>query len=122
MAFENLRVYQAAELLDKLVLELISTLPRGHGKDADQLKRACAAILYNIAEASGSEYPGRKISFLEISRGSADEVRAILRRLVQAGAVKLPATYPANRLTVTIAKMLTSWIATIKHKPLATPP
>jgi four helix bundle protein len=115
MTFEKLRVYQAAELLDGKIQELIKTLPRGHSKDADQLRRASGSILYNIAEAYGSEYPARKFSFLEISRGSADEARAILRRLVRAHALPLPATYSASHLTFAIAKMLTSWMATLKR-------
>ncbi len=116
MSFEKLRVYQAAERLDAKVLELIAKMPRGHAKDIDQLKRASASILYNIAEAYGSESPGRKGTFLEIARGSSDEVRSILRRLVRAKAVRMEDIFAMTQLTVTIAKMLTSWIHTLQSE------
>src|SRR5688572_23355083 len=85
MSFENLRVYQAAERLDQLVLVLIAMVPRGFGDDIDDLRRACGSILHNIAEAYGSIYPGVKINHLGIARGSADEARSVLRRLVRRG-------------------------------------
>ena len=114
MSFEKLRVYQAAELLDLGVLALVSKIPRGHARDTDQLKRAAASILYNIAEAYGSESPGRKATFLENARGSSDEVRAVLRRLVRANALSQADVYPLTPLTVTISKMLTSWIWSLR--------
>jgi four helix bundle protein len=115
MSFEKLRVYQAAERLDAIVLRLIRKISRGHAKDIDQLKRACASILYNIAEAYGSESPGRKAAFLEIARGSSDEVRAVLRRLVRADAITSQDIYSAAQLSVVICKMLTSWIQALEH-------
>ena len=110
MSFEKLRVYQAAERLDHMVLERIARIPRGHAKDIDQLKRASGSVLNNIAEAYGSESPGRKAAFLENSRGSSDEVRSALRRLARAGALDVRDIYAPAQLTVVIAKMLTSWI------------
>jgi four helix bundle protein len=110
MSFEKLRVYQAAERLDQLVLERIAKISRGHAKDVDQLKRASGSVLNNIAEAYGSESPGRKAAFLENSRGSSDEVRSALRRLARTGALHVRDTYAPAQLTVVIAKMLTSWI------------
>ena len=111
--FEGLRVYQAAELLDSIVLELIAQIPRGFGKDIDQLKRALGSAAYNIAEATGSEQPGKKINHLDIARGSVDEVRAILRRLARGGALTHAQIQRPCTLARTIAKMLTSWIATL---------
>lgn len=113
MSFEKLRVYQAAELLDRGVLALVEKIPRGHAKDIDQLKRASASILYNIAEAYGSECPGRKAAFLENARGSSDELRAVLRRLVRANGLSGTDIHPLLPLTITVAKMLTSWIRTL---------
>ena len=47
MGFEHMRVYQAAELLDTLVLALVAKLQAGFGKDVDQLLRAIASVNYN---------------------------------------------------------------------------
>ena len=113
MSFENLRVYQAAELLDKMVMELIPRIPRGFARDIDQLKRASAAVAHNIAEAYGNDH-GRKVLHLQIARGSADETRSILRRLVGRGALTQKDIYSPCALAVTIAKMLTAWIDRIE--------
>jgi four helix bundle protein len=114
MSFERLRVYQAAELLDSIVTELIKSIPQSFARDIDQLRRACASILYNIAEAFGSEHAGQKIYHLGIARGSADETRAILKRLAKRGALSAAAINRAVPLTVSIAKMLTAWIDKLK--------
>jgi four helix bundle protein len=110
MTFENLRVHQAAELMDDLVVALVATIPRGYARDIDQLKRASASVPYNIAEANGCKHPGRKAYHLEVARGSADETRSILRRLVSRGALTQKAIERPCALTQAIAKMLTSWL------------
>ena len=115
MSFENLRVYQASELLDRMVLALIATIGVGHGKDVDHLKRAASAIRANIAEAWGSITPGLKIYHLGIARGSADEVRAVLRRLVDDEALTEHAIKSPSILSRTIAKMLTALIEKIQE-------
>jgi hypothetical protein len=58
MGLENLRVYKAAELLDRKVKALLAGLP--YTDDVKQLLRALGSILFNIAEAFGSQYTGRK--------------------------------------------------------------
>jgi four helix bundle protein len=110
MSFEQMRVYQAAELLDSNVAELIDSIGQGHTKDIDQLRRATASISYNIAEAFGSEHSGQKVYHLGIARGSADETRAVLKKLAKRGALSTTAITRAVVLTVAIAKMLTAWI------------
>ena len=110
MGFEKLRVYQAAVLLDKIVIGLIKRAPKGYGKDIDQLKRAIGSIIGNIAEAYSQTTVGQTIYHLGKARGSSDEARAWLRRLVAEGAFNENDITRAVPLTVTIAKMLTSWI------------
>ena len=114
MGFEHLRVYQAATLLDTLVLALVQGVARGFAKDIDQLLRAVASVLLNIAEAYGSEQPGKKINHLEIARGSVNEARAALQRLVRRGALTQKEIERPSALTKAISKMLTSWIAAVK--------
>lgn len=117
MSFEKLRVYQAAELMQSLVEHLLERAPGVSAKDADQLRRASASVPYNIAEAFGSEHPGQKIYHLGIARGSADETRAILRKLAKSGALSPAATIRPSILARTVAKMLTSWIEALRGKP-----
>jgi four helix bundle protein len=110
-----LRVYQAAELLDGEVLSLLANIGRGHSSDLNQLRRASGSVTNNIAEAHGSEQIGRKASFLEIARGSCDETRAVLRRLVRGGALSDQQVQRASRLSMAVSKMLTAWIVTLNR-------
>ena len=114
MGFEYMRVYQAATLLDTLVLALVQGAARGFSKDIDQLLRAVGSVLLNIAEAYGSEQPGKKINHLEIARGSVNEARAAMQRLARRGAFTQKEIERPSALTKAIAKMLTSWIAAVK--------
>ncbi len=115
MTFENLRVYQAAEQLDDMIMALIAKIPPGHAHEVDQLKRSAASAPHNIAEAHGCDQPGRKRNHLQIARGSVDETRSIMRRLVARKALTLKDIERPCILARTIAKMLTSWIRTIER-------
>lgn len=112
MGFENLRVYKAAELLDREVKTLLVGISLTD--DVKQLLRALGSILFNIAEAFGSQYEGRKRYHLVVARGSSDEVRAILRRIARDGVLSEKAILRSCSLTSVIAKMLTAWIDRLK--------
>jgi four helix bundle protein len=109
MTFEKLRVYQAAELLNDMVNELVALIPRGYAREIDNLKRAAASIPHNIAEAYGTSR-GRRALHLEIARGSADESRSILRGLARRGALRPHNIDRPCSVARAIGKMLTSWI------------
>jgi four helix bundle protein len=113
MGFERLRVYQAAQQLDEEIRTLLEGVPRGHGRDVRHLKASAGSVLFNIAEAFGSEL-GKKRHHLEIARGEADEVRAALRRLVGKAVLTERQIRRACELTSVIAKMLTAWINTLE--------
>lgn len=115
MSFEKLRVYRAAELLDSIVTALIPHIQAGHARDVDQLRRAVSSVPYNIAEAFGSAHKGQRLYHLGIARGSVDETRSILRKLAKAGALPAKLILRACALAVTIAKMLTAWIASLEE-------
>ena len=114
MSLQNLRVLRAAEQLDAIVLPLIKDLPPEFASDVDEIVRALGSITYNIGEAYGQETAGRTAYHLSIARGSSDEVRTGLRRLVRRGALTMLQTYKPSALASTIAKMLTAWINTIR--------
>src|SRR5688500_15877154 len=87
VGFEYMRVCLAVVLLDLIVLALRAVVRRGFSRDVDQLLRPVGSVLLNIAEAYGSEQPGKKVNLLEIARGSVNETRAGLQRLVRRGAL-----------------------------------
>ena len=116
MSFEKLRVYHAAQQLDKIVFGMIEKIasPGRLRSLIDDLNRALASITSNIAEAYGSDTPGRKVYHLSVARGSTDEVRAKLQTLVNRKAFNAVEIVKPSILARTIAKMLTSWIDRLK--------
>jgi len=78
MNHQRLKCYQFAMSMTKVVPSLISKWPRGYGYLSDQLKRAMASIVLNIAEGNArSSFLERK-RFFTVSRASSAEVSSIL--------------------------------------------
>ena len=102
----------------KLVKEIYSVCREGRlSKDfglRDQLCRSAVSIPTNIAE--GFERSSRKeyLQFLNIAKGSAGEVRSLLRVAFEIGYFDEP-TYKTLSLSVTVlSKSLAKQIAAIK--------
>lgn len=79
---ERLEVYRLARQLNREVMELVSSLPRGHAETIDNLTRAAKSVTRNIAEGSGRWRIADKVRFYHIARGSATECAASLDELV----------------------------------------
>jgi four helix bundle protein len=82
MQLEKMRMYLAAEALvgeaERLIARARTTAPR----QVDHLERSADSVLFNLAEGIGSYKPSLKINAYEVARKEANEVRAVLRRLV----------------------------------------
>src|SRR5215470_937899 len=74
--FERFDVYRVALVFQSLVPRLVPL--RGRAALRDQLDRASASILLNIAEGFGRTSRAEKASFYSIARGSAMECAAVL--------------------------------------------
>jgi len=85
-------------------------IPSRHYRLIDQLRRAAAAVPFNIAEAYGSLEKGKKLTHLGVARGSADETRSQLRKCARDGLLTKKQTDRPSNLCRTIAKMLTGMI------------
>ncbi|AFY92687.1 four helix bundle protein [Chamaesiphon minutus] len=106
-SFEDLRVWQAGIQLVKQIY-LVSRegeLGRDFGLK-DQLRRAAVSIPTNIAE--GFERRSRKeyVNFLNIAKGSAGEVRSLLRVALEIGYLNEPTYSQLSDQVVGISKML----------------
>jgi four helix bundle protein len=75
---ERFPVYRKALDLHELVLSWIPTLDRRDTWTADQLRRASASIVVNIAEGAGEFSPREKARFYRMALRSATEASAIL--------------------------------------------
>jgi len=78
--FEDTPVWQAAADLAAAIFDWVEhRLFRGKGDLADQLQRAALSISNNIAEGFERGTTNELIQFLYYARGSAGEVRSMLR-------------------------------------------
>ena len=101
---ERLDVYRAAlqffQVLDALV-------PRRGGRALrDQLERASASIVLNIAEGAGRHSSPDKRRFYEIAKGSATECAAVLDLLRVRGVGSPESHQEARVLIVRVVQML----------------
>ena len=121
MGFEKMRVYQAAQELDREVQEIIADIRsgkrKGYGKNLDHLERSLASLMTNIPEAYASPPNGIQRQHLEVARIEVDEVRGVLRRLVAGGFTTERRIRRSCELTSVIAKMLTAWIEKLPGSP-----
>lgn len=80
--FEDLPVWQEAAELARKMYEFTSLEPlRRHPGLRDQLERAALSVSNNVAEGFERGSTNELLAFLYIARGSAGEVRSMLRVL-----------------------------------------
>src|SRR5215207_5683299 len=85
MRSERMRVYQAAEKLIQEIEQLLAIARAQRPNAADHLERSADSVLFNTAEGIGTFKPKAKIAVYEIARKEANEVKAVLRKLMIAG-------------------------------------
>jgi four helix bundle protein len=117
-SFEDLRVWQMGIDLVKRVYVLTArgSFSRDFGL-RDQIRRASVSIPTNIAE--GFERSSRKeyLLFLNIAKGSAGEVRSLLRVAFEVGYLE-KVTYESMKAEVTrLSAYMFNHIKSIKHAP-----
>lgn len=113
---EQMRVWQAAEALCGEVDELLPEV-RSRARDAgDHLERSSNSVLFNTAEGAGAYRPKVKINAYEVAKKEANEVRAVLRRLVIKKVLQDYQIRRAYNLASAIIAMLTKAIITLQHR------
>jgi four helix bundle protein len=73
LSFQKLDVYQRAIELLALALEIISKLPKGHGRLAGQLRESAQSTVSNITEGAGRRTRADAGHHYFMARGSAME-------------------------------------------------
>jgi four helix bundle protein len=114
-SFEDLRVWQnGIELVKRIyVLTGDGELKKDFGL-RDQLRRAAVSIPTNIAE--GFERSSRKgyLLFLNIAKGSAGELRSLLRVALDVGYLEKPKYDQLRESVVVLSRSLSNQIKSIK--------
>lgn len=78
MLHEKLEAYRRSISLAEELRKEAATWPRGMGYLVDQLKRAMASCVLNMAEGNGRRNSAERRRFFEIARASLAEVGACL--------------------------------------------
>jgi len=116
-SFEDLRVWQGGIDLVKQIHVLTSDgeLKRDFGL-RDQLRRAAVSIPTNIAE--GFERASRKeyLLFLNIAKGSAGEVRSLLRVALDVGYLDKAKHDHLRELVLILSRSLSNQIKSIRAR------
>jgi len=109
-AHERLDAYRVALDLFRGVEEIVLDFPRGHADLKDQLRRATAASVRNIAEGSNRAHPRDKAARFITARGECGEAAASLEMAEIAGIVAVDRSRDLRQLADRIAAMLTGLI------------
>ncbi|MBH8564874.1 four helix bundle protein [Nostoc sp. CENA67] len=114
--FEDLKVWQKGIDLVKQIY--LRTKEGELSKDfglRDQLRRATVSIPANIAE--GFERYSRKeyLNFLNIAKGSAGEVRSLLRVALEVGYIDQPTYTQLSNQAMELSRMLSNQIQSINQ-------
>jgi four helix bundle protein len=118
MAYAPLRMQEAAE---KLVAEIDRLLPvarRRAAKQADHLERSADSVMFNLAEGVACYKPKMKTSAYAIARKEANEVRAVLRRLVIKEVFRPEEVQQGIELAGACVGMLTNAIRSVEERAL----
>ncbi|MEH2229456.1 MAG: four helix bundle protein [Nostoc sp.] len=114
--FEDLKIWQKGIDLVKQIY--LRTKEGELSKDfglRDQLRRATVSIPTNIAE--GFERFSRKeyLNFLNIAKGSAGEVRSLLRVALEVGYLDQPTYTQLSNQAIELSRMLSNQIQSINQ-------
>jgi four helix bundle protein len=116
--FEDLPVWKETAELARLMFEFTALEPfRRHPGLRDQLERAALSMSNNVAEGFERGTTNELLSFLYIARGSAGEVRSMLRILETWKAFGVCKSQISDliRRCENISKQLYGWIESLKN-------
>ena len=115
-SFEDLWVWQKGIEAVKRIYQITNegAICRDFGL-RDQLRRAAVSIPTNIAEAFERASRKEYLLFLNIAKGSAGEVRSLLRVALEVGFLEECKYKETNDLIVTLSRYLSNQISSIKN-------
>ena len=102
MLHEKLKCYRKAVMLAEGLSKEGARWPKGVGYLHDQLRRAIASVVLNIAEGNARRSIAERRRFFEIARASAVEVSACIDLASSFGLIK---PLPANTLKSSLAEV-----------------
>jgi four helix bundle protein len=119
--FEDLPVWQEAAEMARLMYEFTALEPfHRHPGLRDQLERAALSVSNNIAEGFERGTTSELLAFLYIARGSAGEVRSMMRVLERWNVFSQCKSQISNFIVrcEKISKQLYGWIESLKNSEI----
>jgi four helix bundle protein len=119
--FEDLPVWQEAAEMARLMYEFTALEPfHRHPGLRDQLERAALSVSNNIAEGFERGTTNELLAFLYIARGSAGEVRSMMRVLERWNIFSHCRSQISNFIVrcEKISKQLYGWIESLKNSEI----
>jgi four helix bundle protein len=119
--FEDLPVWNEAIRLAEQIYALTEGANlRGHGSLRDQLERAGLSVSNNIAERFERGTTADLLKFIYIARGSAGEVRSILRLMERLAAFNNFKSQILDliALAVSCSRQLRGWADSLQNSPI----
>lgn len=113
-SFEDLRVWQKGIQLVKQVYIITNEgkLSKDFGL-RDQLRRSSVSIPTNVAEGFERRSRREYVNFLNIAKGSAGELRSLLRVALEVGYIEQSTYSQLNERAVELSRMLFNQIQSI---------
>ena len=120
--FQDLPVWRTAAELYNAVMDLLENpgCPLTHGF-RNQLERAALSVSNNVAEGFERVTTPELLGFIAIARGSAGEVRSMLRVVGERPRMRpfSPDVQVIQDLAASCARQLTAWTGSINRSPIA---
>ena len=115
--FEEMYVWQKAMQLVREVYRLVRLLPKEETYAlSDQMRRAAVSIPSNIAEGYGRHSANEYVRFLNIARGSKNELETQLQICVMLGYLQHEDALAASVLCKEVSRMINALLKTITNK------
>lgn len=118
-SYQDLRVWQKADLIFDMVCEDVKKWPRDKIADSIsyQLLDSSGSISANIAEGYGRGFPGEFEQFLRYSRGSLEETDNWLYKAMKRKFISQERYDKYHYIFITIKKMISSFINKLRLQP-----
>ena len=113
--FEDLEIWQNARELCKKINQYCLHNPKFLNHDKNQIDRASASIMDNIAEGFEREGDKEFVNFLTMSKGSAGEVRSQLIRAFDRNYIDEEVFSFLKSETISLSKKLSGFINYLKN-------
>jgi four helix bundle protein len=113
---EKLDVYRASIQFSAQANQIISSIPKGNAKLADQLFRASTSITLNIAEGAGLYGKKEKNRSYRIAKGSANECAAAIDLCTELKLAETELCKEAKQNLFRIVSMLTKLIQSLADR------